>query len=280
MMEKRLKILPVVCLCILFGGCGVPKKEHLALEDTLVQTQRRVRECEERLTSTEGRLGEVKGLLEACEREKASCLRESEMCMASNAGLEKERAALARDAESLRQELERKKETIQDQKGIIMQLDETKHRIEASLKEELSAQAVRIEEMEGKLKVTFVDKILFDTGSVLIHPRGRKALLHIAGSLKEDPSQAVVVEGHTDKVPIGIALRRIYPTNWELSTARASAVVRFLQEEGGLDPERLSASGYSYYRPLGSNETEEGRRENRRIEIILMPEKAVEKKPR
>jgi len=66
-------------------------------------------------------------------------------------------------------------------------------------------------------------------------------------------------------------LRDRFPTNWELSTARATAVVRFLQDDGGLNPERLTASGYSYYRPVASNDTEEGRSQNRRIEIILTP---------
>lgn len=278
-MEKQGMILIALALLILLGGCMVSKKRYLALEGTLQETQQSVRACEQELMSREGQLKGVKGLLEICNKEREACLKDGERCMELNATLEKGRAELAREAESLRKELERGKETIQDQKRIIMQLDSTKEKIEASLKEELSAQAVRIEEMEGKLKVTFIDKILFDTGSVQINPRGKKAMLDIAASLKEDRNQVIVVEGHTDKVPIGAALRSIYPTNWELSTARAAAVVRFLQDEGGLEPERLSATGYSYYRPLASNETEEGRRENRRIEIILLPQDALDKEP-
>jgi chemotaxis protein MotB len=80
-----------------------------------------------------------------------------------------------------------------------------------------------------------------------------------------------VVEGHTDNKPLGPTLKERFPSNWELSTARAAAVVRFLQEEGLLQPERLSARGYSFYRPLATNDTEEGRHQNRRIEIILGP---------
>jgi len=74
-----------------------------------------------------------------------------------------------------------------------------------------------------------------------------------------------------DNVQIGSKLSGRYPTNWELSAGRAIAVVRFLQEQAGLEPERLSACGYSYYQPVPSNDTEEGRHENRRIEIILIP---------
>ena len=79
------------------------------------------------------------------------------------------------------------------------------------------------------------------------------------------------MEGHTDNVPLGAALQARYPSNWELSTARATAVVRFLSEEAGLTPEMLAASGYGSYRPVAPNDTEEGRSQNRRIEIILVP---------
>ena len=187
--------------------------------------------------------------------------------------LEDKNLQLSRDIEKMKLELEERESVIEKQKTVISELDETKQKIESSMKEQIEAQEVKIEEIEGKLKVTFVDKILFDTGSVEINPRGKEVLLTIAGSLKENENQNIVVEGHTDNVPIGMVLRDRFPTNWELSTARATAVVRFLQDNGGLNPERLTACGYSYYRPVASNDTEEGRSQNRRIEIILIPPK-------
>ena len=78
----------------------------------------------------------------------------------------------------------------------------------------------------------------------------------------------IVVEGHTDNVGVGKSLQSIYPTNWELSTARATAVVRFLQDKAEINPERLSAVGFSYYKPIADNDTEDGRAQNRRIELI------------
>ena len=117
------------------------------------------------------------------------------------------------------------------------------------------------------------DKILFNTGSVVINDRGKELLAKIADSLRDNLNQKILVEGHTDNVGIGTELRQRFPTSWELSTARATAVARFLQEVTGLEPERLSACGYSFYRPLAPNDTEEGRRQNRRIEIILGPYK-------
>ena len=119
------------------------------------------------------------------------------------------------------------------------------------------------------LKVIFVDKILFDSGSVEINAKGQELLLAMADALKNGNRQEILVEGHTDNVPLSAALQKRFPSNWELSTARAAAVVRFLQEEAGIKPERLSARGYSFYRPVAPNTTEEGRRQNRRIEIIL-----------
>ncbi|MGD9080133.1 MAG: OmpA family protein, partial [Desulfobacterales bacterium] len=74
---------------------------------------------------------------------------------------------------------------------------------------------------------------------------------------------------HTDDRPLGPALKEKFPSNWELSVARAAAVVRFLQKDGGVQPERLAAHGYSFYRPVATNKNKEGRRQNRRIEIIL-----------
>lgn len=185
--------------------------------------------------------------------------------------LEDKNLQLSKDIEKLRLELEERESVIEEQKTVISELDETKQKIESSMKEQIESQEIKIEEIEGKLKVTFVDKILFNTGSVEINQRGKEVLLAIAGSLNENEGQNILVEGHTDNVPIGVVLKNRFPTNWELSTARATAVVRFLQDNGGLKPERLSASGYSYYRPVASNDTEEERSQNRRIEIILIP---------
>jgi chemotaxis protein MotB len=91
----------------------------------------------------------------------------------------------------------------------------------------------------------------------------------MAGSLKANKDQDILVEGHTDNIPLSAALKKRFPSNWELSTARAAAVVRIFQEQAGIAPERLSATGYSFYRPVAPNSTEEGRHQNRRIEIIL-----------
>ena len=172
---------------------------------------------------------------------------------------------------ALKQELEKRKSVIQLQGKVIQLLDDTKKTIETSLKDQIAAQEIEVVEVDDKLKVIFIDKILFDSGSAEINPGGKELLMIMAGSLKDSKDQDIIVEGHTDNVPLSVALRKRFPSNWELSTARAATVARFFQEEGGIPAEKLSARGYSFYKPVASNETAEGRHQNRRIEIILSP---------
>jgi chemotaxis protein MotB len=162
---------------------------------------------------------------------------------------------------SLETELEKERSVVQQKEKKISDLEKTRVEIETSLKEQIAQKNIKIEEIEGKLKVTFVDKILFDSGSVQIKPKGREVILTLADSFKDKKGQ------------IGAALQDRFPTNWELSAARATSVVRFLQEKGAIGPERLTASGFSFYKPVDTNETDEGRKQNRRIEIILIPER-------
>jgi chemotaxis protein MotB len=185
--------------------------------------------------------------------------------------LEQENERLSNQIAQLESELDKERTVVEVQKKEISELDQQRQEIERNLKAQIANKDVRIQEIEGKLMVTFVDKILFDSGSVSIKPEGQEVILRLAESFKDKQDQMIVVQGHTDDVKIGGALIDRFPTNWELSAARATAVVRLLQDEGEIDPARLTASGFSYYKPVASNETEEGRKQNRRIEIMLVP---------
>jgi chemotaxis protein MotB len=185
--------------------------------------------------------------------------------------LQSENNRLLDTIEGLKTELKQKQIAVQQKEGEISELEKTRREIESSLKDQIAQKDIKLEEIEGKLKVTFVDKILFDSGSVVIKPKGQEVLLKLADSFRDNKNQNIAVEGHTDEVQIGPALLDRFPTNWELSTARATAVVRFLQEKGNIEPQRLTASGFSFYRPVATNDTPEGREQNRRIEIILVP---------
>ena len=180
---------------------------------------------------------------------------------------------LSQNVERLNNDLAKKKSVIKLQDKVIRLLDDTKKTISTSLKVEIAAQEIELVEMEDTLKVVFIDKILFNSGSVEINQKGKRILLVVADSVRAHGHQKIMVEGHTDNRPLGPTLKKRFPSNWELSAARAATVVRFLQKEGRLQPERLSAHGYSYFRPIASNQTIEGRHQNRRIEIILSPSK-------
>jgi chemotaxis protein MotB len=139
------------------------------------------------------------------------------------------------------------------------------------MESEIKKGEITITQLKGKLKVNMVDEILFDSGRATIKPQGVKVLERVGKVLLNVKDQTIRIEGHTDNVPIGADLAKRYPTNWELSVARATAVTRYLQEKIGVDPRLISATGYGPYQPIASNETEQGRTRNRRIEIVLVP---------
>ncbi len=136
------------------------------------------------------------------------------------------------------------------------------------LQSRLESQEVTVRKTREQLQIDIIERLLFDSGGIRIKEDGRKTLDRIGEILKDLSSRMIRIEGHTDNVPISGALSNRYPTNWELSTARATAVVRHLQGLG-IPPEQLSAAGYASYQPVGDNDTPEGRSRNRRIVILL-----------
>ncbi len=159
----------------------------------------------------------------------------------------------------------------------IAKLKGTYDELVSDMKQEIQQGQIKITQMADRLSVSMVDKILFPSGKTNITPDGLKVLERVGKILKNTQDKVIRVEGHTDNVPIHSRLKKKFPTNWELSTTRATNVVRFLQEKTGIDPKRLHAVGLSEYHPVASNETKTGRSQNRRIEIALLP-KLVEKK--
>lgn len=140
-----------------------------------------------------------------------------------------------------------------------------------NMKDEIDKGQIQISELKGKLKVNIVDKILFDSGEASISSQGKSVLARVGRILKQDTTKIIRVEGHTDDVKINPRLQKKFPTNWELSTSRATNVVRFLQDILKITGNRFEAVGYSEYRPVATNKTAAGRSKNRRIEIVLVP---------
>ena len=142
--------------------------------------------------------------------------------------------------------------------------------IEEALAQKLRGEKdVRLEMAERGLVITFVDKILFDSGKADIKEDGLPVLQKVADVLKKKArDRKIGVEGHTDNEPI---THSGWKSNWELSTARATSVLHYLVDNGRISPKMLSATGYGEHKPVASNITKDGRRENRRVEIILLP---------
>ncbi len=142
------------------------------------------------------------------------------------------------------------------------------------LERELNESRVEITQLKNQMTVIkLTSEVLFGSGSARIKPAGQKVLSIIAESLNAYPDRAISIEGHTDNVPVIHNAR--YESNWELSAARALAALKYFQQNDRVDPKRLKLVGYGQYHPVSSNETDEGRKRNRRIEIRMLPPQTI-----
>ncbi len=193
----------------------------------------------------------------------AACEQKAGEQAARIAALEKQRAELAG-------QLEEQKKRVVEVQAVKEETSKTYAAMIEKMKAEIAEGQVTITELKGRLTVNLVDAILFDSGKADIKPEGRQVLQKVAEVINQVEDKAIRVEGHTDNVKISPALARAFPSNWELSAARAINVTRYLQRLG-VDPALLSAAAYGEHRPVSENDTPEGRAKNRRIEIVLVP---------
>jgi chemotaxis protein MotB len=148
---------------------------------------------------------------------------------------------------------------------------ETYEALVAGLKQQLDSQEASIKEYREKLEVTFVDRVLFGFSQVRISPEGKAALDRLAEALVRIPEGKISVIGHADNIPVATQFRFRFPSNWELSSARAGVVARYILSQADLDPSRIEVVGLSRHHPVADNDTEAGRAKNRRVEIIITP---------
>ena len=148
-------------------------------------------------------------------------------------------------------------------------------RITKALEEKFGKSLV-VTQHQDRLVLTMLGQVLFESGKAQLTPLGLDIMKQVGEVLATLPNKNIQVEGHTDNNPIYGRLQRQYPTNWELSTARATTVLRFLIEQTGMNPKDFSATGYADTRPVVANNSEEGRAQNRRVEIVLYPERALQ----
>jgi chemotaxis protein MotB len=228
-----MRAITVLAIAAFLAACGVKEEVYKAKELEAQKYLKQYQDEAQRSADLENKLAAVGGSKEQLEREKGQLVAEKDRLTAEKVALEKKSSEY--------------------------------ERLAGSLKSQISAGQIELSELRGKLTVKLKDKILFASGSAFIGREGKAALDNVAEAFKGLQGRSVLVAGYTDDVPTN---PKIFPTNWELSAARAIAVVKYLQSKG-VEPVMLGAAGFSEYRPVALNDTPEGRSLNRRIEIAL-----------
>jgi chemotaxis protein MotB len=269
----------------------------ISLSGCLVAESRYLQKVEE-ADNLAKELGSLKQKYAALIADNTALNTEFEKLKGDASGLAKDKLALTKDREDLEQVLKAKSDTLSQNisdlrqkvanlEGENKQLKEdiaalqrikeekvkevsnTYEQLLQNMKSEIAKGQVTISELKGKLTVNMEAAILFDSGKADVKSDGLGILLKMVETLKSVKDKAIRIEGHTDNIQISGALMRQFPTNWELSAARAINVAKYLQQQG-LDPTSLSAAAFAEYKPVADNGTKEGRAKNRRIEITLV----------
>lgn len=209
----------------------------------------------ENLLSNSGKLNQD---LESKRRELESAQANLDLEQKKNEALKKDLDAREARVSELENVLKQKEAAVQHLKDIVSDA------LLSFKKNDLS-----VEVKNGKVYVSLAEQLLFATGSITVDPKGAKALQQLAKVLKENPDVNIMVEGHTDNVPVHTNSPYM-KDNWDLSVLRATSITKILTKHG-VKPARIIASGRAEFVPKASNDTAEGRRENRRTEIILTP---------
>jgi flagellar motor protein MotB len=138
-----------------------------------------------------------------------------------------------------------------------------------ALKEKLATETdIEVEQAPTGVKITVAATVLYPSGIAVLSDRGKSVLCKVAETLKDRKNINIIVEGHTDNVPISPKLTSTFATNWELASARSINIIHFLVEKG-MDESRFGSGAFSFQRPIASNETKEGKAKNRRIELLI-----------
>ncbi|WP_455209922.1 OmpA family protein [Kaarinaea lacus] len=231
------------------------KSKAQELDANLDAKRKELQGMQQELDATQGQLkatsAELNSTTDRLETTKMSLMEASEVLTAKD-------EALKQKEEELRKASEYMKRTNQLYDQLV-----------GELKNELATNQVKVKEMKDGINVNLSEEILFPSGSADLNQSGQEVITRVSSKLAGKEYQIIVV-GFTDNIPIRGNLAKRYPTNWELAGARAASVVRLL-EKTGIESQKLVATSYGENFPVASNETEDGRAQNRRIEIRLRP---------
>ncbi|GAB4211100.1 MAG: OmpA family protein [Sandaracinaceae bacterium] len=258
-MKRSSALSWALCLLVFvlpLGACGRSEDEYqlqvrrvAELEQQLADSQRQRRELEGRLSDLDTRNQELISRLEALGQDVES--------------LRSERTSLTTSLTETQRALDELRAREAAQQARLATFRQMLERFRAMME----SGRLRVRVVRGRMVVELPDNVLFDSGAAELKPEGQATLIEVVGILRTIEGRHFQVAGHTDNVPIR---SRRFPSNWELSSARAVTVTRFMIEQG-MPPDRIAAVGYADTQPVDTNDTEEGRARNRRIEIALMP---------
>jgi len=256
-------ISALTLVALLSTGCVTKGTHEVALQE-LAQTRTSLGDAETRIDEQ----------LTMIERDQAEIARSKEAL----ADLKRRKALLEdgyaeaqdqlSDSQSRLSESESQLETLRQIEAETKKRNEIYARFVSELQKMIDGGQLTVSIEHGRIVINLPNNILFASGHTSLNADGQKAIKQIAGVLKEFADRRYQVEGHTDNVPIQSSR---FPSNWELSTARALSVVHLMIKEGVV-PENISAAGFGEFRPRADNETKEGQALNRRIEIIMLPD--------
>ncbi|MBL8636734.1 MAG: OmpA family protein [Myxococcales bacterium] len=251
------KALPFVLLLSLAAGCGIPKEqwEQKLRENADLQTK--VADLEKQKTKLEQEIADLK-------KEKADLQRTIDNLKDSMGKLGKDKADLLERMAKLSATLE----DLERAKAAADKRSKAFRDLLAKFKAMMDAGKLQVEVRNGQMLVKLPDNILFDPGKTELKKEGQEAIAQVTRILGSIEGRKFQVAGHTDNVPTGKNSR--FKSNWELSSQRALTVLELMIKEG-MDAKRLSAAGYADVLPVATNDSDDGKRQNRRIEIVLQP---------
>ena len=204
----------------------------------------------------------------ALQKQRGTLQQQVQTLQSQRSALEQQQADLSRQIAALEQQKTQLLTATQQDKS---QYDS----LVRNLTEEVKKGQLQVRQYKDMLTVDVAEQLFFDSGRAALKDTGKDVLKKVGEALKGYEDKVIRVVGHTDNVPISKAAQKVFPSNWELSVARATNVVHFLQETG-IPPERMIASGRAEYQPVAENDTPEGRKKNRRIEITLIDKNLVQ----
>lgn len=255
-MKKPVLIIASLLLCMsaLLTSCGPGKK--------LMMSEAKVDKLQKENANVLNQLITCNAQVKNLTDEKASLQNENSL-------VENDLKALASRSKMTIADQTRRLNTLQD---MIQKQKDIMTRLQNSIAEALmnyKTDELSVYIKNGNVYVSMEEKLLFKSGSDVVDPKGKEALKSLAAVLNNTRDVSVMIEGHTDNIPIKT---KLFEDNWDLSTARATSIVRILTKDYGFASERITASGKGQFQPVKSNETPEGRSGNRRTEVILSPD--------